>query len=73
MRIDVDFIKKEREGRQKHSKELLDEYNDIQKAGFKGSIKDFIDYKNNYGKDQLSKELNKNLKPIFIEDDDLPF
>jgi len=73
MRIDFDFIKKERDGGQKHPKELLEEYNDIQKVGFRGSIEDFIDYKNNYGKDQLSKELNKNLKPIFIEDGDLPF
>jgi hypothetical protein len=70
MRIDFDFIKKERQGRAKYSKELIEEYEDICIAG---SITDYLHYREVYRKDQLSKKLTENLKPILIEEDDLQF
>lgn len=55
----------------KYSPEFLQEYSDIMKAGFKGTIEEYIFYKNNYGKNQNKQENMHEFE--LIPDDDIPF
>ena len=51
-----------------YSEELLEEYKDICKAGFKGTIDDYLEYKRSYGR--LGKKLTDD-NPF--SDDTIPF
>lgn len=53
--------------RTNYSDQFLEEYRDIRKAGFLGTIKDYIDYKTNYGKDRPTKNEDH------FTDDEVPF
>jgi hypothetical protein len=58
----------------RYSQELIQEWRDIRKAGFLGTIPEYIDYKNNYAKEQrerVDKTTNYDENPF--SDDDIPF
>ena len=58
----------------RYSEELLQEYREIRKAGFLGTVPEFINYRENYGKENRerhSQVVNYAVNPF--TDDDIPF